>query len=95
MPIQSFKDLNTEVFFLYGKAHPKTKWLSLQKIAKRKLDMLHYANNLQDLRSPPSNFLEALKGDLKGYYSIRINDQWRLIFMWDGQPYNVYIDDYH
>lgn len=57
--------------------------------------MLHFAKDLLDLMSPPSNCLEKLKGNFKDYYSIRINDQWRIIFKWDGQPYNVDIVDYH
>ena len=57
--------------------------------------MLHYAKNLQDLKSPPSNWLERFKGDLKGYYSIRINNQWRIIFEWDIEPFNVKIIEYH
>lgn len=58
--------------------------------------MLDYAQRLDDLKSPPGNRLEALKGDLAGYYSIRVNDQWRCIFAWspDG-PQEVRIDDYH
>jgi len=57
--------------------------------------MLHYAKELYDLRSPPSNRLESLKGDLKGLYSIRINDQWRIVFGWDHEPFDVRIMDYH
>lgn len=64
-------------------------------IVKRKLDMLNYAAELNDLKSPPSNHLEALKGDLKGFYSIRINLQWRVIFKWDNKPLDVDITDYH
>jgi toxin HigB-1 len=63
---------------------------------KRKLDMLDYANRLDDLRSPPGNRLEALKGDLDGFHSIRINDPWRVIFQWaDLGPVGVDIVDYH
>jgi proteic killer suppression protein len=65
------------------------------KNRKRKLDMLHFAKDLLDLKSPPNNCLEKLRGDLKDYYSIRINDQWRIIFKWDGQPDSVDIVDYH
>ena len=57
--------------------------------------MVHYARELKDLKSPPSNFLERLGGDLKGLYSIRINDQWRIVFGWDTQPFDVRIIDYH
>jgi proteic killer suppression protein len=65
-------------------------------LAIRKLDMLNGTQDLIDLRSPPGNQLEALKGDLKGFHSIRINDQWRVIFKWDaGQAKEVQITDYH
>ena len=68
----------------------------LQRVARRKLLYLHEAADLADLRVPPGNRLEALKGDLKGHYSIRINDQWRLVFGWNsGQAENVQIVDYH
>ncbi len=64
--------------------------------AKRKLEALHAAARLDDLRVPPSNRLEKLKGDLKDYYSIRINDQWRVVFRWiDSKAYDVSIVDYH
>jgi toxin HigB-1 len=64
--------------------------------ALRKLDMLNAADRINDLREPPGNRLEALKGDLEGYYSIRVNDQWRIIFQWkDNNAYRVSINDYH
>lgn len=64
--------------------------------ARRKLRMLNNAASLEDLRVPPANRLEALKGDRKGQFSIRINDQWRICFRWDeGDAYNVAIVDYH
>ncbi len=63
---------------------------------RRKLDMLDYAGVLTDLASPPGNRLEALKGDLKGFHSIRINDQWRIVFQWTASgPADVDILDYH
>lgn len=95
MAIQSFKHKELEDFFWTGKKGKNLKWASLAKVAKRKLDMLHFADELMDLRSPPSNNLEALHGNLRGYYSIRINDQWRVIFKWDSQPSEVEIVDYH
>lgn len=65
-------------------------------VARRKLDMLRRAASLQDLRVPPGNRLEGLKGDRRGFHSIRINDQWRIVFKWDqGSAYNVQIVDYH
>lgn len=70
--------------------------LDIQKIGLRKLIMLDYSMDLKDLLIPPSNRLEKLKGDLKDYYSIRINNQWRIIFKWENNnAYNVEIIDYH
>lgn len=64
--------------------------------ALRKLDLLNAAGALQDLRSPPGNRLEALTGDLKGFYSIRVNEQWRLVFRWEGSDaLDVKLTDYH
>jgi len=66
------------------------------RTAKRKLEMLNAASRLEDLLVPPSNRLERLKGNLAQFYSIRINDQWRLIFQWiDGHAHEVRIVDYH
>jgi proteic killer suppression protein len=95
MVIRSFQDEDAEVFFKNGKAPSRKGWASVRAIVRRKLDMLHYACELKDLRSPPGNQLEALIGDLKGCYSIRINEQWRIVFRWDNQPYDVRIIDYH
>lgn len=68
----------------------------IQEIARRKLRMLNNSVDLADLRIPPSNRLEKLSGKLKKYYSIRINDQWRIIFNWDsGNCSDVEIIDYH
>jgi len=68
----------------------------LQEIARRKLRMLNNSQNVSDLLIPPSNKLEKLKGNLKDFYSIRINDQWRIIFKWDkGNASEVEIVDYH
>lgn len=67
----------------------------LPTIAARKLDMIEAAHVLDDLKSPPGNRLEALKGDLDGYHSIRINDQWRVVFKWKTGPQEVRICDYH
>ena len=68
----------------------------LVRAARRKLLYLHDAAELQDLRVPPGNRLEALKGELSGFYLIRINDQWRVVFRWkDGNAYDVQILDYH
>jgi len=68
----------------------------LQEISRRKLRMLNNSQNLMDLQVPPSNGLEKMKGNLKAYHSIRINDQWRIIFKWDsGSASDVEIIDYH
>jgi toxin HigB-1 len=68
----------------------------LLRAARRKLLYLHDADQLIDLKVPPGNRLDALRGDLKGYHSIRINDQWRIIFQWkDGNCYDVKVVDYH
>lgn len=73
------------------------KWpLEIQAIGRRKLRMLNNSQNMADLRIPPSNRLEKLSGDLKGYYSVRINDQWRIVFKWsEGNASEVKIMDYH
>lgn len=68
----------------------------VQQIGRRKLRMLNNSFNLMDLRIPPANRLEKLAGDLKNYYSIRVNDQWRIIFMWQsGNASEVELIDYH
>ncbi|SMD36211.1 proteic killer suppression protein [Reichenbachiella faecimaris] len=70
--------------------------LSIRRTAMRRLDYLDSAINLEDLRIPPSNRLHALKGNLKGYYSISINMKWRIVFIWkEGNAYDVKITDYH
>ncbi|WP_297337070.1 type II toxin-antitoxin system RelE/ParE family toxin [Algoriphagus sp.] len=73
------------------------KWpIEIQKIGRRKLRMLNNSQNIADLRIPPSNRLEKLSGNLSKFYSIRINDQWRIIFQWEnGQASEVEIIDYH
>lgn len=67
----------------------------LLRIARRKILYIYDADQLLDLKVPPGNKLEALKGDLKGYHSIRINDQWRVVFRWDGGANDVQVIDYH
>ena len=68
----------------------------VQQIGRRKLRMLNNSQNIMDLTTPPSNKLEKLKGNLKDFYSIRINDQWRIIFKWNtGNASDVEIIDYH
>lgn len=91
--IKSFNDKEAEKIFNGLKSK---KYNSIQKVAKRKLDMIHYAFAEQDLIVPPSNRFEHLKGNLKGFCSIRINDQYRIIFNFiDGYAVNVQITDYH
>ena len=96
MAIQSISDADTKKFFLTEQLGKRVGWAGISRIARRKLDMLHYATRLDDLRAPPGNRLEALRGELKGYHSIRINEQWRIIFRWtDAGPVEVRITDYH
>ena len=92
--IKAFKDKETEKVF-NGRFSRKLQ-PDIQRIAERKLIMLHRAANLNDLRVPPANRLEALKGERSGQHSIRINDQWRVCFEWrtDG-VHEVEIVDYH
>ena len=92
--IRSFAHRATEHLFRDGMC--PAQWRTIETVALRKLDILDAATSLNDLRSPPGNRLEALKGDRKGQHSIRINRQWRLCFRWtpDG-PEHVEIVDYH
>lgn len=92
--IKSFADSETEKVFnrRFSKKLPS----SIQAIALRKLRMLNNAHGINDLRSPPANRLEKLAKDRKGQHSIRINDQWRVCFLWkNGDAYDVEIADYH
>jgi proteic killer suppression protein len=94
--IVSFGDPTTQALF-HGS--PKKDFKSIppdiQSVATRKLDMLNAASTLGDLRSPPGNRLGALVGNLGGFHSIRVNDQWRIIFRWQGSnAFEVQITDY-
>lgn len=92
--IRSFKDKETEKVFsrIFSRKLPQ----DIQQTAYRELRMINNSIDLEDLRLPPANRLEKLKGDRAGQYSIRINKQWRICFEWsDGDAYNVEIDDYH
>jgi toxin HigB-1 len=92
--IRSFRDKTTEAVF-HGE-RPKGFPADLVNVARRKLRYLNAAADLGDLRSPPGNRLEALAGDRKGQHSIRINDQFRLCFVWTAEgPAEVEIVDYH
>ncbi len=96
MAIQGFASNAIGKFFLEGTIPKRVGWIGVARIAARKLDMLDYAEQLSDLASPPGNRLEALKSDMAGYHSIRINDQWRVVFRWeDSGPCDVDIVDYH
>lgn len=92
--IQSFADDETKLIW-QGRRSRRLPG-DIQSIALRKLRLLHAARLLQDLRVPPGNRLESLKGNRAGQWSIRINDQWRICFTWeDGGPRDVAIVDYH
>ena len=92
--IRSFKCKETQALFAGQRCHRRC--LSFRAAAERKLLMVHRAAGLDDLRIPPQNRLEALRGDRKGQWSIRINDRWRVCFVWnDGQVFDVEIVDYH
>ncbi len=96
MAIQSFVSRNVGRYFSDGRLPRSAGWAGATKVAARKLDMLDYAKELRDLRAPPGNRLEALKGELEGFHSIRVNDQWRIVFRWtDSGPADVDICDYH
>jgi proteic killer suppression protein len=91
--IRSFGDKATEALF-----HDEIvrQFQGIARPAKRKLEALNAASRLEDLMIPPANRLEKLKGKLKDYYSVRINQQWRVIFKWiAGEPHDVRIIDYH
>ena len=94
MAIQGFKDKTTASFFRSGRT--RGGWQAVANVAVRKLDMLNAAVALDDLKAPPGNRLEALSGDRAGQHSIRVNDQWRICFVWtDAGPAEVEIADYH
>jgi proteic killer suppression protein len=93
--IASFADKPTESLFREGTARGRLP-NQITAVALRKLDMLNAATQLGDLRAPPGNRLEALKGEYAGLHSIRINDQWRIVFRWQGgDAHDVRITDYH
>jgi proteic killer suppression protein len=91
--IRSFRCRETERL---ANDEPARRFRSIERIARRKLEMLAAAARLDDLRQPPGNRLHALQGDRAGQHSIRINDQWRICFRWSaGDAYDVEIVDYH
>ena len=92
--ITSFADRRTKD--LFGRDHVKGLSAEVQRAALRKLLILDAATRIEDLRVPPGNRLEALRGNLRGFHSIRVNDQWRIVFRWsDGNASDVRIIDYH
>jgi len=96
MAIRSFAGRDVERFFREGRLVSRSGWAQVARVVARKLDMLDYASEVADLASPPGNRLEALKGDLAGFHSIRVNDQWRVVFRWTPSgPTDVDIRDYH
>ena len=95
--IRSFGDRRTEDLF-HGKNSSRARRIAtnIRSVAVRKLDLINAAVSLDDLRSPPGNRLEALSGDLQGCHSIRVNEQWRVIFRWtDAGAEDVQVVDYH
>lgn len=91
--IQSFADHETRTLFLTGKSR---RWADIARPAARRLAALDFASAIEDLRNPPGNHLEKLKGDREGQWSIRINDRLRICFRWDGKgAWDVEIADYH
>ena len=92
--IQTFGDKGTEAIF-HGQ-RPRGVSAVLAKTASRKLDMINLSTDLEHLRAPPGNRLEKLSGNLVGFYSIRVNDQFRIVFRWqDGHAHEVRLTDYH
>tara|TARA_B100000678_G_scaffold214180_1_gene181537 strand:- start:909 stop:1187 length:279 start_codon:yes stop_codon:yes gene_type:complete len=91
--IRSIADRDTLALWQTGKCR---RFLAIAKVAQRKLDQIDASVRIDDLRAPPGNRLESLKGDRQGQWSIRINDQWRICFRWqDGDAWDVEIVDYH
>jgi len=91
--IRSFRGRETERL---ARDEPVRRFRAIERVARRKLEVLAAAANLDDLRRPPGNRLEALRGDRAGQHSIRINDQWRICFRWSGaDAFDVEIVDYH
>ncbi len=91
--IHSFKCADTGALF---RSQAVRRFSNIERVARRKLLQLHAATDLASLRIPPGNQLEALKGDRRGQHSIRVNDQWRICFVWhDEGAHDVEIVDYH
>lgn len=92
--IRSFRDKYTEA--IWREQYVKNIDRAIQRAALRKLEQLHAARDVEDLRVPPGNRLELLRGDRRGRHSIRVNDRWRICFIWrDGGAEDVELVDYH
>lgn len=92
--IESFGDKETEK--IWNGIQSKKLPFDMQNVARRKLRMINNAQNVNDLRIPPANYLEKLSGNLSAFYSVRINKQWRLIFIWkNDHAFEAQIIDYH
>ncbi|HYC94214.1 MAG TPA: type II toxin-antitoxin system RelE/ParE family toxin [Sphingomicrobium sp.] len=92
MAIKSFKCADTEMLFNLGRVR---RFVNVERSALRKLKQLDLARRLEDMRAPPGNRLEALKGDRAGQWSVRVNDQFRVCFRWNDGAEDVEIVDYH
>ena len=93
MSIQSFRCADTAALY---RGERVSRWVNIERAALRKLTQLAVSSRLEDLRIPPGNRLELVRGNRAGQYSIRINDQWRVCFVWTGDgAYDVEIVDYH
>ncbi len=91
--IRSFRCRDTERLF---QRESVRRFKAIERVARRKLDQLHFAARVSDLAAPPGNRLERLRGDREGQHSIRINNQWRVCFVWsEGNAHQVEIVDYH
>ena len=94
--IQSFSDADAKAFFISGLLGKRVGLANTSRIVRRKLDMIHYAARVSDLKAPPGNRLETLSRELEGYHRIRVNDQWRIVFRWtEAGPSEVRVIDYH
>lgn len=94
--IESFGDRATEDLY-HGNMTARVKRIpkDILPAALRKMDLLNAAHVLDDMKAPPGNRLETLRGDLKGFHSIRVNDRWRIVFRWSGGAHDVSLIDYH